>query len=148
MENKSTYLPSLDRDTGEDTPMVTLLTSDYAVPHKKVLCDTSYSLHIPKDVTKQQGKINHQTDDHYVFKSNPLYQDCKVLDETLAQQNVKWYAQAPEGQTLHNHYSDDNPYEDIEASPSIQGNLYETLGDIKNKNSKFTMGNMVGIKIC
>ena len=141
VENRSTYL---DRDTGEDTPMVTLLT-DYTVPQKNVTCDT-YSLHITRNVMKQQGKIDHQTDNHYVLKYNPLYQDCKVLNETLAQYNVKWYDEVPEGQTLHNHYSNVNPYKDIQARAGIQGNLYETLGDIKGKNSKFTMGNTVGMK--
>ncbi|CAL8244039.1 unnamed protein product [Lota lota] len=140
VENRSLYLPSLDRDTGEDTPMFTLLTSDYAVPQKKVTCDT-YSRPIPRNVMKQHGKIDHQSDDHYVLQSNPLYQDCKGLDETLAQHNVKWYDEVPQGHTLNTHYSNVNRYEQIEASPAIQGNLYETLEDIKSEISKFTMGN-------
>ena len=141
VENRSMSLQRLDRDTGEEIPIVTPLTSNSPVPLKTVTCLT-YSLHSPGMLP--HSLIDHQTDHHDVLRPNPLYQASEELDETPAQDKDNLYTEVSERHSLPTPCSDDNPYELIEAS---QGNLYEKLEDMKSKNSKSTIGKTVCMKI-
>lgn len=78
-------------------------------------------------------------------RSNPLYQTSEGPAESSAQsaqQGDAMYAEVPQGPSpagLH-----DNTYEQIPGEATAdQGNMYESLEDVKTKKSKSTWGKNV-----
>ncbi|KAM4631425.1 uncharacterized protein sh2d7 [Polymixia lowei] len=146
VENRSKSLPRLDKDMEDEysnqlsTPSLIASTSNSPTPSKRVTCHT-YSLHDPRDSMRQHSKSDYQSDRLDLLKSNPLYQTSGGLEGSPAQQGDSMYAEVPQAPAGPSHSVTDDTYEQIPGErPPIQANTYETLEDMKTKQSKSTWG--------
>ncbi|KAG7242768.1 hypothetical protein INR49_020143 [Caranx melampygus] len=147
VESRSKSLPQLDNEHMEEdeysnqisSPPLTTSASHSPTPLKSVTCHT-YSLHDPRAQRPSTSRSDQQSDDLELVRSNPLYQESAEPDGTSAQQGDSMYAEVPQTPTPAG--LPDNTYEQIpgEAAAAIQGNMYESLDDMKTKKSKSTWG--------
>ncbi|XP_041645637.1 SH2 domain-containing protein 7 [Cheilinus undulatus] len=130
-ESRSRSLPRLSVEEDEDeeeeeeySNQLSLSFSSLPTPLKKVTCHT-YSLHDHRDC--QSGPLSErQADDMEMSKTNPLYQDAEVPSRP----GDHLYSSLPE-----------NTYELIPGeAAAVQGNMYESLEDMKTQKSKSTWG--------
>ncbi|KAK5915872.1 hypothetical protein CesoFtcFv8_001424 [Champsocephalus esox] len=100
-------------------------------PLKKVTCHT-YSLHSPRDSLSASSMSEHQGLE--MLKSNPLYQTSGGPGGDSAPQGDPMYAEVPQKMP-------DDTYEQIPGeAATAQGNMYESLEELKTKKSKATWG--------
>lgn len=137
VESRSRSLPRLNNNTEEEEEeeeeysnqfsslSFTPSTSYPPTPLKRVTCHT-YSLHDPR---LSSSRSDPQVDS--VSRANPLYQ---------ASEETGGYAEVPPGPTPAG--LPDDTYEQI-PEEAVQGNMYESLDDMKTKKSKSTWGKNV-----
>ncbi|XP_042272979.1 SH2 domain-containing protein 7 [Thunnus maccoyii] len=145
VESRSKSLPRLDNSNMEEeeeysnqlsSPPVTTPTSHSPSPVKRVTCHT-YSLHEPR---LSSSRSEQQSDDHEVLKSNPLYDISQASVGSSAQQGDVMYAKVSQRSASAAALPDDT-YELIPGeAAAMQGNMYESLEDMKTKKSKSTWG--------
>ncbi|KAA8579329.1 hypothetical protein FQN60_010669 [Etheostoma spectabile] len=106
---------------------------------KKATCHT-YSLHDPRDGPRpSSSRSEQQGGDVEMLKSNPLYQTSDAPGGGSAQQGDGMYAEVPRRATPAG--LPDDTYERIPGEAVVvQGNMYESLEDLKNKKPKSTWG--------
>ncbi|KAI4830770.1 hypothetical protein KUCAC02_002383 [Chaenocephalus aceratus] len=124
-----------DRDSFNTTNMSYPATSEsYSpTPLKKVTCHT-YSLHSPRDSPSASSMSEQQGGGLEMLKSNPLYQTSGGPGGDSAPQGDPMYAEVPQKVP-------DDTYEQIPGEAAIaQGNMYESLEELKTKKSKATWG--------
>ncbi|KAJ4946784.1 hypothetical protein JOQ06_008830 [Pogonophryne albipinna] len=100
----------------------------------KVTCHT-YSLHSPRDSPRASSSMSEQQGGGLeMLKSNPLYQTSGGAGGDSAPQGDPMYAEVPQKVP-------DDTYEQIPGEAAIaQGNMYESLEELKTKKSKATWG--------
>ncbi|XP_078111437.1 uncharacterized protein sh2d7 [Sander vitreus] len=148
MESRSKSLPRLNNsnmEKEEDDEYSNQLgspafkTSYSPTPPKRVTCHT-YSLHDPRDSPRPSCSMSEQQGgDVEMLKSNPLYHTSDAPGGRSAQQGDGMYAEVPQRPIPAG--MPDDTYEQIPAEAVVvQGNMYESLEDVKTKKSKSTWG--------
>ncbi|TDH17478.1 hypothetical protein EPR50_G00008760 [Perca flavescens] len=149
MESRSRSLPRLNNSNMEEeddeysnqlgTPPFITPTSYSPTPPKRVTCHT-YSLHDPRDSPRPSGSwLEQQGGDVEMLKSNPLYHTADAPGGRSAQRGDGMYAEVPQRPTPAG--LPDNTYEQIPGEAAVvQGNMYESLEDVKSEKSKSTWG--------
>lgn len=152
MESKSKSLPQLDNNMVEEeysnhlsSPSFTTSTSHSPIPVKRVTCHT-YSLHHRARRASRSSSSEKLSDDSEILRSNPLYQTSEDPENSSDQQEDGMYAVVPQSSTPAS-LSDDT-YELIPgvSTPTVQGNTYESLEEMKTKTPKSTWGKSVSLK--
>lgn len=146
VESRSRSLPRLNNNTEEEEEEEEEYSNQFSslsftpsasyppTPVKRVTCHT-YSLHDPR---LSSSRSEPQVDG--VSRSNPLYQASEETGGGPALQGGGTYAEVPQGPTPAG--LPDDTYEQIPAE-AVQGNMYESLDDMKTKKSKSTWGKNV-----
>uniref|UniRef100_A0A7N6AP11 SH2 domain-containing protein n=1 Tax=Anabas testudineus TaxID=64144 RepID=A0A7N6AP11_ANATE len=146
LQSKSKSLPQLDNNMVEEeysnhlsSPSFTTSTSHSPIPVKRVTCHT-YSLHHRARRASRSSSSEKLSDDSEILRSNPLYQTSEDPENSSDQQEDGMYAVVPQSSTPAS-LSDDT-YELIPgvSTPTVQGNTYESLEEMKTKTPKSTWG--------
>nr|XP_020512564.1 SH2 domain-containing protein 7-like [Labrus bergylta] len=120
VESRSRSLPRLNMEEVEYSNQLISSSSSSPAPLKKTTCHT-YSLHEPRE--RPSCSQSERPGDHEeMSRNNPLYH----------------HSEGPGGSPS----QPENMYELIpgEAAANVQGNMYESLEDMKTKKSKSTLG--------
>uniref|UniRef100_A0A3Q3GYK8 SH2 domain-containing protein n=1 Tax=Labrus bergylta TaxID=56723 RepID=A0A3Q3GYK8_9LABR len=123
VESRSRSLPRLNMEEVEYSNQLISSSSSSPAPLKKTTCHT-YSLHEPRE--RPSCSQSERPGDHEeMSRNNPLYH----------------HSEGPGGSPS----QPENMYELIpgEAAANVQGNMYESLEDMKTKKSKSTLGKNV-----
>ncbi|XP_039651155.1 SH2 domain-containing protein 7 [Perca fluviatilis] len=150
MESRSKSLPRLNNSNMEEeeddeysnqlgSPAFKTSTSYSPTPPKRVTCHT-YSLHDPRDSPRPSSSWSEQQGgDVEMLKSNPLYHTADAPGGSSVQRGDGMYAEVPQRPTPAG--LPDDTYEQIPGEAAVvQGNMYESLEDVKTKKSKSTWG--------
>lgn len=149
VESRSRSLPKLNNNPMEEeedeysnhlsSPSFTSLPPHSPTPTKRVTCHT-YSLTEPRDSSRlSSSRSDLHADDMDVLRANPLYQTSERPGGGSAQQRGTTYAEVSHRQTSAG--LQDDTYEQVPGeATAVQGNMYESLEDMKNKKPKSTWG--------
>ncbi|KAM7405654.1 hypothetical protein PAMP_000088 [Pampus punctatissimus] len=146
VESRSKSLPRLDNSDEEEeeeeqysnnlsSPSLTTSTSYSPTLLKRVTCHT-YSLHDPR---LSSSRSEQQSNDLEMLRSNPLYHTSEEPGGGAAQQGDAMYAEVPQRPAPT--ALPDDTYEQLPGEAvASQGNMYESLEDLKTKKPKSTWG--------
>ncbi|XP_069572040.1 SH2 domain-containing protein 7 [Brachyistius frenatus] len=134
LDNNSTEQEEEEEEEEEEySNQLSSPTFTPSAPLPKVTCQT-YSLHAPREGSRPSSSgSERQSEDLEVSRANPLYQTSERSGGGSARQADGTYAEVPQ--------RPDDTYEQIPGeAAAAQGNMYESLEDMKIKKSKSTWG--------